>query len=91
MMQLRLAIVLVTTVPGAAKPTHCGYGERPRRSRSPDGIDVRGDNGAGLPPVCAVWDYINRAMPIPVPHTLSAADVYALTAYIFAPERPRSP
>jgi S-disulfanyl-L-cysteine oxidoreductase SoxD len=27
-------------------------------------------------------DYINRAMPIPPPHTLSADDVYALTAYI---------
>jgi S-disulfanyl-L-cysteine oxidoreductase SoxD len=27
-------------------------------------------------------DYINRAMPMPAPHTLSADDVYALTAYI---------
>ena len=29
-----------------------------------------------------LWDYINRAMPMPAPHTLSADDVYALTAYI---------
>jgi hypothetical protein len=27
-------------------------------------------------------NYINRAMPMPAPHTLSADDVYALTAYI---------
>jgi S-disulfanyl-L-cysteine oxidoreductase SoxD len=27
-------------------------------------------------------DDINRAMPMPAPHTLSADDVYALTAYI---------
>jgi S-disulfanyl-L-cysteine oxidoreductase SoxD len=27
-------------------------------------------------------DYINCAMPMPAPHTLPAADVYALTAYI---------
>jgi hypothetical protein len=27
-------------------------------------------------------DCINRAMPMPAPHTLSADDVYALTAYI---------
>ncbi len=26
--------------------------------------------------------YINRAMPMPTPHTLSADDVYALTAYV---------
>ena len=29
-----------------------------------------------------LFDYINRAMPMPAPHTLSADDVYALTAYI---------
>jgi cytochrome c len=29
-----------------------------------------------------LWDYINRAMPMPAPHSLSADDVYALTAYI---------
>jgi cytochrome c len=29
-----------------------------------------------------LFDYINRAMPMPAPHALSADDVYALTAYI---------
>jgi L-cysteine S-thiosulfotransferase len=29
-----------------------------------------------------LFDYIDRAMPIPAPHTLSADDVYALTPYI---------
>jgi cytochrome c len=28
------------------------------------------------------WDYIDRAMPFSAPHTLSADDVYAVTAYI---------
>jgi hypothetical protein len=28
--------------------------------------------------------YINRAMPMAAPHTLSADDVYALTAYILS-------
>jgi S-disulfanyl-L-cysteine oxidoreductase SoxD len=31
-----------------------------------------------------LWDYINRAMPMAAPHTLSADDVYALTAYILS-------
>jgi cytochrome c len=29
-----------------------------------------------------LFDYINRAMPMPAPHTLPVDDVYALTAYI---------
>ncbi len=34
-------------------------------------------------PFAPTWrDYINRAMPMQAPHTLSADDVYALTAYI---------
>jgi mono/diheme cytochrome c family protein len=38
--------------------------------------------GSYWPFAPTLWDYINRAMPMQVPHTLSADDVYALTAYI---------
>jgi mono/diheme cytochrome c family protein len=38
--------------------------------------------GSYWPFAPTIWDYINRAMPMPAPHTLSADDVYALTAYI---------
>ena len=38
--------------------------------------------GSYWPFASTLWDYINRAMPMQAPHTLSADDVYALTAYI---------
>lgn len=38
--------------------------------------------GSYWPFAPTLWDYINRAMPMPAPHTLSADDVYALTAYV---------
>lgn len=38
--------------------------------------------GSYWPFAPTLWDYINRAMPMPTPHTLPADDVYALTAYI---------
>jgi mono/diheme cytochrome c family protein len=38
--------------------------------------------GSYWPFAPTLFDYINRAMPFPAPHTLSADDVYALTAYI---------
>ena len=38
--------------------------------------------GSYWPFAPTLFDYINRAMPMPPPHTLSADDVYALTAYI---------
>ena len=38
--------------------------------------------GSYWPFAPTLFDYINRAMPFPTPHTLSADDVYALTAYI---------
>jgi S-disulfanyl-L-cysteine oxidoreductase SoxD len=38
--------------------------------------------GSYWPFAPTLWDYINRAMPMQAPHTLSADDVYALTAYI---------
>lgn len=40
--------------------------------------------GSYWPFAVTLWDYINRAMPMPTPHTLSADDVYALTAYILS-------
>jgi cytochrome c len=38
--------------------------------------------GSYWPFAPTLWDYINRAMPFPAPHSLPADDVYALTAYI---------
>jgi cytochrome c len=38
--------------------------------------------GSYWPFAPTLWDYINRAMPMAAPHTLSGDDVYALTAYI---------
>ncbi len=38
--------------------------------------------GSYWPYATTLWDYINRAQPFPAPHSLSANDVYALTAYI---------
>src|SRR3954447_9431581 len=38
--------------------------------------------GSYWPFAPTLWDYINRAMPMQAPHTLSADDVYAVTAYI---------
>jgi len=38
--------------------------------------------GSYWPFAPTLFDYINRAMPMPAPHSLSADDVYALTAYI---------
>jgi cytochrome c len=38
--------------------------------------------GSYWPYATTVWDYINRAMPYPDAGTLSADDVYAVTAYV---------
>ncbi len=38
--------------------------------------------GSYWPFAPTLWDYIDRAMPFPAPHSLSADEVYALTAYI---------
>lgn len=38
--------------------------------------------GSYWPFAPTLWDYINRAMPMGAPRSLSADDVYALTAYI---------
>jgi cytochrome c len=34
------------------------------------------------PYATTLFDYINRAMPFPAPHSLSANEVYAITAYV---------
>jgi mono/diheme cytochrome c family protein len=38
--------------------------------------------GSYWPFAPTLWDYVNRAMPMQAPRSLSADDVYALTAYI---------
>jgi S-disulfanyl-L-cysteine oxidoreductase SoxD len=38
--------------------------------------------GSYWPFAPTLWDYINRAMPVSAPHTLSVDDVYAITAYV---------
>jgi S-disulfanyl-L-cysteine oxidoreductase SoxD len=40
--------------------------------------------GSYWPFAPTLWDYINRAMPMAAPRSLSADDVYALTAYILS-------
>jgi S-disulfanyl-L-cysteine oxidoreductase SoxD len=38
--------------------------------------------GSFWPHATTLWDYINRAMPFAEPRSLSADDVYAVTAYV---------
>lgn len=38
--------------------------------------------GSYWPFATTVFDYINRAMPFPAPHSLTADQVYAITAYV---------
>jgi cytochrome c551/c552 len=38
--------------------------------------------GSLLPHATTLWDYINRAMPFPNSNTLTANEVYAVTAYV---------
>jgi cytochrome c len=40
--------------------------------------------GSYWPFAVTLFDYINRAMPFQSPHTLSANDVYAVTAYVLS-------
>jgi cytochrome c len=40
------------------------------------------DSIAYYPYATIVWDYINRAMPVPKPGTLTHDEVYALTAFL---------
>ena len=38
--------------------------------------------GSYWPFATTLFDYINRAMPFPAPHSLTANQVYAVTAYV---------
>jgi mono/diheme cytochrome c family protein len=40
--------------------------------------------GSYWPYATTVWDYINRAMPFQQPHSLTANEVYAVTAYVLS-------
>lgn len=66
---------------------HGTFGEGEGRYPKLAGGDLKGDRpeptvGSYWPFATTLWDYINRAMPFPSPHTLSADQVYAMTAYI---------
>ena len=66
---------------------HGTFGEGEGRYPKLAGGSLKGDRpeptvGAYWPYATTLWDYINRAMPFPSPHVLSADDIYALTAYV---------
>jgi cytochrome c len=69
-------------------PCHGTFGEGvDRYPKLAEGSALTGDQpvktlGNYWPYATTVWDYINRAMPFPAPHSLSADDVYAITAYL---------
>jgi mono/diheme cytochrome c family protein len=45
-------------------------------------INDERDSVAYYPVATIIWDYINRAMPVPRPGTLTHEEVYALTAFL---------
>ena len=66
---------------------HGTFGEGAGRYPKLTGGSLGGDRpeptvGTYWPFATTLFDYINRAMPFPSPHVLSADDVYAITAYI---------
>lgn len=66
---------------------HGTFGEGEGRYPKLAGGSLNGDRpeptvGTYWPFATTLWDYINRAMPFPSPHMLSADDVYAITAYL---------
>jgi mono/diheme cytochrome c family protein len=66
---------------------HGTFGEGAARYPKLTGGSLKGDRpeptvGTYWPYATTLFDYINRAMPFPSPHVLSADDVYALTAYV---------
>ncbi len=66
---------------------HGTFGEGEARYPKLTGGSLGGDRpeptvGTYWPFATTLFDYINRAMPFPSPHQLSADDVYAITAYI---------
>lgn len=66
---------------------HGTFGEGEGRYPKLVGGELTGDRpeptvGSYWPYAVTLFDYINRAMPFPSPHALSADQVYAMTAYI---------
>jgi cytochrome c len=66
---------------------HGTFGEGEGRYPKLAGGSLKGERpeptvGSYWPYATTLWDYINRAMPFPAPHSLTADQVYAMTAYI---------
>ena len=66
---------------------HGTFGEGEGRYPKLAGGTLKGERpeptvGSYWPYATTLWDYINRAMPFPAPHSLTADQVYAITAYI---------
>lgn len=66
---------------------HGTFGEGEGRYPKLTGGSLAGDRpeptvGTYWPYATTLFDYINRAMPFPSPHVLSADDIYAITAYV---------
>ena len=66
---------------------HGTFGEGEGRYPKLVGGELTGERpeptvGSYWPYAVTLFDYINRAMPFPSPHALSADQVYAMTAYI---------
>ena len=73
--------------------TRCSACHGPTGTEGPNDVLVGGQDslrtarplktvGSFWPYATTLWDYINRAMPFAEPRTLSADDVYAVTAYV---------
>lgn len=68
---------------------HGTFGEGEARYPKLAGGELTGERpeptvGSYWPFATTLFDYINRAMPFPSPHQLSADQVYAMTAYILS-------
>jgi S-disulfanyl-L-cysteine oxidoreductase SoxD len=68
---------------------HGTFGEGEARYPKLTGGSLKGERpeptvGSYWPYATTLWDYINRSMPFPAPHALSADDVYAITAYVLS-------
>ena len=72
---------------------HCSACHGPTGVEGPNDVLVGGQDslktsrplktvGSFWPYATTLWDYINRAMPFAAPRSLSADDVYAVTAYV---------
>jgi cytochrome c len=66
---------------------HGTFGEGEGRYPKLAGGSLKGERpeptvGSYWPYATTLWDYINRAMPFPAPHSLTADQVYAITAYV---------